>query len=270
MQFDESHIAAVVHKATHAPLRVQTMGQFAVWRGDTQIPPKAWGRDKTVQLFQFLVTTRHRKSMHKEQIIYRLWEDADVDAGNRDFKVALHGIHKTLEPERKSRTEAHFVLRQGLTYHLNREDISIDADAFERLIKIGNHSLEEDPLLAKTAFEAALPFYQGEYLPERLFEDWTSDERERLQVLALGAIITLAELTLDENPLESVRLAQQALLIDHAWEDAYRVQMQAYFQKGNRPMAIKTYQQCCKVLDEEFGIGPLPQTKASYREMMEE
>ena len=37
--------------------------------------------------------------------------------------------------------------------------------------------------------------------------------------------------------------------------------MEAYFQKGNRPMAIKTYQQCEKVLDEEFGIAPLPETK---------
>ena len=268
MQFDESHIQALVHKATHAPLKVQTMGRFAAWRGEEEIPPKAWGRDKTIQLFQFLITTRHQKAKHKEQIIHRLWEDADFGAGDRDFKVALHGINKTLEPERKSRTEAHFILRQGLTYQLNHEDIWIDADAFEKFIQIGNHSLAHDPVLAKTAYEAALPLYQGEYLPERLFEDWSSAERERLQVLALGAMIMLAELILTENPMESIRLAQQALLIDHAWEDAYRVQITAYGQKGNRPMAIKTYQQCCNILEQEFGIEPLPETKASYRKIM--
>ena len=37
--------------------------------------------------------------------------------------------------------------------------------------------------------------------------------------------------------------------------------MQAYLKKGNRPMAIKTYQQCARILDEEFGIEPLPETK---------
>ena len=61
--------------------------------------------------------------------------------------------------------------------------------------------------------------------------------------------------------MESVRLAQEALLIDTTWEDAYCLQMQAYTNKGNRPMAIKTYRQCEKVLKKEFGISPLPETK---------
>jgi len=67
--------------------------------------------------------------------------------------------------------------------------------------------------------------------------------------------------------MESVRLASQAIQIDAAWEDAYRVQMQAYLNKGNRPMAIKTYQKCVKVLDEEFGIEPLPETQRLFREI---
>ena len=90
-----------------------------------------------------------------------------------------------------------------------------------------------------------------------------------MQVLALGAIITLSELLLSENPMESIRLAQQALQIDPAWEDAYRLQMAAYFQKGNRPMAIKTYLQCEKVLEAEFGIEPLPETKALLKRIKE-
>jgi DNA-binding SARP family transcriptional activator len=71
----------------------------------------------------------------------------------------------------------------------------------------------------------------------------------------------------EKNPMESIRFAQKALLIDHAWEDAYRVQMEAYLQKGNRPMAIKTYQQCEKVLEEEFGIEPLPETQQLLRKI---
>ncbi|PSR11222.1 MAG: transcriptional regulator, partial [Bacteroidetes bacterium] len=73
---------------------------------------------------------------------------------------------------------------------------------------------------------------------------------------------------LASNPLESIRLAQQALLIDHTWEDAYRIQMKAYLQKGNRPMAIKTFQTCEQVLDEEFGILPLPETRNLWKAIM--
>jgi DNA-binding SARP family transcriptional activator len=206
--------------------------------------------------------------MHREQIIDRIWEDLDGRAGEQVFKVALHGINKVLEPGRKTRSEARFIARQGQTYQLNPDEMWIDADAMEAFIALGNQLLlSDDPGAAKRAYQEAISLHHGIYLPNRLYEDWSSDERERLQVLALGATITLGELRLDENPLESIRLAQQALLLDSAWEDAYRLEMQAYLRKGNRPMAIKSYRQCEKILAEEFGIEPLPETKKLLKEI---
>ena len=102
-------------------MHVQTFGNFQVWREDEKISSKDWGRDKTIQLFQFLVTARHRHGLHKEQIVDRLWEEAS----DKNFKVALHGINKTLEPNRKSRTEAKYILRQGVTYQLNGNEMHI-------------------------------------------------------------------------------------------------------------------------------------------------
>jgi DNA-binding SARP family transcriptional activator len=255
-------------KRNEAAVQVQTFGSFQVWVDGEKVQAKDWGRDKTLQLFQFLITSRHRRGLHKEQIIDRLWEDLDGRAGEQVFKVALHGINKVLEPERKSRSEARFIIRQGLAYQLALDELWIDADAMELFIALGNQFLHEDPNAAKLAYQEALRLHHGVYFPSRLYEDWSSDERERLQVLALGAIITLGELLLDENPLESIRLAQQALLLDATWEDAYRLEMQAYLKKGNRPMAIKTYQQCEKILEEEFGIEPLPETKKLMKEIM--
>jgi DNA-binding SARP family transcriptional activator len=259
-----THIEA---KKAKASLRVQTLGSFQVERAGEVLTAKDFGRDKTVQLLQFFITARHRKALRKEQIMDRLWNE-DSDSGDPHFKVALHGITKILEPDKKSHAEAHFILRQGLTYQLNLADIWIDADAVEAYIALGNQYLNEESKTAEFAYRAAIDCYQGVYLPDRLYEDWSCDERERLQVLALGAMISLSELLLPENPMETIRLAQQALLIDTAWEDAYRLQMAAYFQKGNRPMAIKTYQQCAKVLDEEFGIEPLPETKQLLKRIM--
>lgn len=263
----EAQLAAISAKKEEAPIVVQTLGSFQLWHQGTLVPAKAWGRDKTIQLFQFLVTARHRKALHKEQIMDRLWEE-DGDSGDQSFKVALHGMLKVLEPERKSHAEARYISRQGLTYQLNRQDLWIDADAMEAYIAIGNQLFIENPPLAQTAYREAIDLYNGTYLPDRIYEDWSCDERERLQVLALGAFTTLSELLLDENPMESIRLTQQALLLDAAWEDAYRIQMEAWFRKGNRPMAIKTYQHCEKVLAEEMGIQPLPETKAALKKIM--
>ncbi|MFN8355258.1 MAG: BTAD domain-containing putative transcriptional regulator [Spirosomataceae bacterium] len=260
----ENQLNEVLRKYETASILVQMLGNFQVWREGYLLTSKDWGRDKAIQLFQFLVTTRHRKALHKEQIMDQLWEDDD----DQYFKVALHGINKALEPERKSHSEARFISRQGLAYQLNTNEIWIDANAFEELVALGNQAFSEHQAIAKKAYIEAIKLYKGPFLPERLYEDWSCDERERLQVLALGTMITLAELTLPDNPLESIRLSQQALLIDAAWEDAYRIQMEAYFLKGNRPMAIKTYQQCEKMLDEEMGVEPLPETKRLYKKII--
>lgn len=257
----DTQLAALLAKKEQASIRVQMLGNFQVWRAEEMVSAKDWGREKTIQLFQFLVTARHRRGLHKEQIVDDLWQDLDGKDGDRDFKVALHGVNKVLEPERKSRSEARYILRQGVTYQLNLTEFWIDTDAIEQFIALGNQVLNEHPSLARQAYQEAIHLHQGIYLPNRLYEDWSSDERERLQVLTLGAYITLGELVLKDNPMESIRLAQQALLIDATWEDAYRLEMQAYLQKGNRPMVIKTYQQCEKVLEQEFGIKPLPETQ---------
>jgi len=239
-----------------APIRIQTLGQFTVWREGEKIDAKDWGRDKTVQLLQYLISNRQRNALHKEKIMDHLWEDGD----DRDFKVALHGINKALEPDRPSRTEPTYILRQGVSYQLNLAKIWTDTEALEKYIIIANDSFSTDTITAKKAYKLAIEIYQGAYLPNRIYEDWSSEEREKVQLLILSAYITLAELLLKENPIESIRLSQKAISIDPTWEDAYRLQMQGYLAKGNRPQAIKTYQNCVSVLEEEFGIDPLPET----------
>ena len=239
-------------------IQVYTLGKFSVVRGEQEIDTKAWGRDKTVQLFQYMVSAHNRGAMHKEQIMDRLWEDYD----DRSFKVALHGVNKALEPDRPSRQDPKYIVRNGLTYHLNMNNVWIDAVEMESYISEGNRVLEEQPAEAIELFQRALSLYNGSYLPDRMYEDWTTTERERLQVLALNTYVQLAEMLLKKQPQESIRLCEQAILIDSEWEDAYRTEMQAYLNMGNRPMVIKTYNRCVRILEEEYGLEPLPMTKA--------
>ncbi|WP_179344192.1 AfsR/SARP family transcriptional regulator [Winogradskyella ursingii] len=246
-----------------ASIRIQTLGQFNLWRENQKVEAKQWGRDKTVQLLQYLISNRQRHALHRERIMEHLWEEGD----DRDFKVALHGVNKVLEPNRPSRTDASFVIRQGVSYQLDLEKIWIDVEALEQYVIIGNEAFGEDVTISKAAYRSAIALYQGVYLPNRIFEDWSSEEREKTQILILGAYVILAEIILNENPLESIRLAQCAIAIDKTWEDAYRLQMQAYIIKGNRPQAIKTYQKCADVLEEEYGIDPLPATKNLLKEI---
>lgn len=269
-QIDELLAQTPSPPSGRAALRVQTLGGFRVWCDGEELPSTVWGREKAVHLFQFFITMR-RQFVHKEQIIDRLWPDIDLDRGDRDFKVALNALNKALEPDRNPRQEARFSQWYGLAYGLDFEQVWLDAEAFEQLIATGNHSLVQSQPQVEHAIQCyatAIALYNGDYLPERRYEDWTSAERERLQLLALNTMVTLGDLLLDRTPLESLRLAQRVLAVDPVWEDAYRLQMRAFAIQRNRPMAFKTYQTCMRILDEEFGVEPLPETTELYEKIL--
>ena len=251
----------LTYKSAEHAIKVFTLGKFEMVIKGTTIANKAWGRDKTLQLIQFLITNRHQFGLHKEVIFDRIWNIDDVDQGARDFKVALHGIRKVMEPNRKSRTEESYITRQGSTYKLETENIWIDADAMDYYVRLGNQAINEDKALAIDLFYEVINLYHGIYLPNRMYEDWSSAERERLQIQALNTYMILAELIIENNPRECIRLAQAALMIDNTWEEAYRIQMQAYLIIGSRPQAIKIYKNCEAILEREFGIEPLPETR---------
>jgi len=271
-QIIETLLAQTSHAIrANVALHIQTLGGFRVWRNGEEVPTTAWGREKAIHLFQFFITLR-RQYVHKEQIMDRLWPDLDIEKGDRDFKVALNSINKALEPEREPRSDPLFVKRYSLAYGIDFENVWLDAEAMELLIGTGNQAIlgpDKNRDFAIACYEAAVKLYHGDYLPERRYEDWTSAERERLQLLALNTMTTLAELLLDRAPLESLRLTQRVLSIDSVWEDAYRVQMRAFTAQRNRPLALRTYQRCVEVLAEEFGVEPLPETQELYAQILQ-
>jgi len=63
---------------------------------------------------------------------------------------------------------------------------------------------------------------------------------------------------------ESIHLCQAVLVIDRYWEEAYRVMMIAHALRGNRPLAMRAYEQCRAALDEGLDLLPMAETTAIY------
>lgn len=257
IRFDDTHITSLLEAKQNASVKVHTLGKFVLEIDKLKLADQ-WGRDKVIQLFQFLLISRNRTALHKEQIIDRLWEDEGTD---QDFKVALHGINKVLEPERKARGKSKFMIRQGSSYKLNMDEIWLDSHAMESFLEIGDNLVGRQNELAIMSYQCGVDLYGGSFLPNRIYQDWTSTEREKLQMLAINGTIKLANLLVEERPDESLRLTQNILSIDPTWEEAYRIQMMAHMINGNRAQAIRCYNKCKAVLEKEFGIEPLPITR---------
>lgn len=263
-----ARLLALLHAPTvqaHAGYRlhVQTLGAFRVWRSDVEVTPREWQRDKARQLFQLFVTERGRW-LQRDEVVERLWPSLTPDAAVRDFKVALNALNRAVEPAHSSDDPFAFVAREGAAYRLRPDaDLWLDLNEFEARCEAGLRGQLAGPEAALTLqhLGEALHLYRGDYLPDAIYEDWATETRERMLTLYLRAADRLAAGLLDRGRLEEgLDVCAAILARDPCWERAYRLQMQAYAQLGNRPQALKVYQRCRSVLAEQLDVPPSPET----------
>ncbi|MCB8984147.1 MAG: transcriptional regulator [Ardenticatenaceae bacterium] len=250
-------------------LRVQTLGQFMVWRGAELVAPREWQRKTARQLLQLLLS-RRREVLDRDQIVDLLWPELDPENGRRNFKIAFNALCQALEPDRPPRAPSAFVLRDGTLYGLRPEaDIWLDVEAFETAVDEGDCLQTDNAPQAMQAYRRALALHQGEFLAEARYEEWCSEERERLITLYLRAADRLAQL-LAEAALweEALHVCQVILTQDNCWEQAYRLMMQAYAELGNRAQALRTYHRCVDYLQKELGVAPTAVTTDLYQQIL--
>ncbi|WP_079507990.1 BTAD domain-containing putative transcriptional regulator [Mesobacillus jeotgali] len=244
-------------------LRIQTLGQFRLWLGDREVEERDWQRGKAKELLQLFLTKRNQFLM-KEDIFQFLWPAHEDKNADRDFKVALNALNNVLEPSRKARAAPFFIIRDGTGYGINpHAAIELDAHLFEEWAETGLEERNTEKSIEE--LERALHLYNGDYLPERRYEDWCINERERLLVYFLRGAERLAQLNVRrENYDSAIHWCQKILHKDRTWEEAYRLLMFCYYRKNNRPQAIRWYKKCCAVLEEELGVIPLEPTRHMY------
>ncbi len=249
-------------------LRVQLLGTFNLWRGPEAVPAGEWKRQKARQLFLFFLTHRH-SLWEKEQISDLLWPELEPDAAERDFKIAYSALTKVLEPHRERHAPSAFIFRDGSRYGLRSEaDSWIDVQEFDSQIAQGDALFLKDEAQAIDHYQRALALYDGEYLQEYPFEEWTSAERERLLTQYLRTAERVAASLLAQGKAdEALQMAQAILNQDPCWENTYRILMQAHVQMGNRAQAMRTYQRCVETLQNELGVPPTEKTVQLWREI---
>jgi LuxR family maltose regulon positive regulatory protein len=249
-------------------LRIQTLGPFKVWRGNQEITPSEWRREKAKRLFQLMITYRYTM-LDRDQILEFLWPSLDPETAKRNFKVSLSTLCKVLEPERPAGTPSAYIVRDGTRYGLRpNADIWLDVEEMEKEIRQGDKLLNEKPDQALEHYRRALSFYQGDYLEECLYEDWCTEEREKILALYLRTADRMAELLAQKEAWEEVLSICRAILKrDPCWEQAYRWMMLAYARTGRPAQALKVFKKCTERLRKELQVDPSPATMKIYEEI---
>jgi DNA-binding SARP family transcriptional activator/ABC-type branched-subunit amino acid transport system substrate-binding protein len=99
---------------------------------------------------------------------------------------------------------------------------------------------------------------------------WVEDTRADLRETLVRALECLAEAQrLAGDPRAAVRAAEELVELEPYRERGYRLLMKAQSAAGNHAEALRVYERCRRLLDEELGTYPSPETEGIYRELLE-
>lgn len=233
------------------PLRIATLGQFAVWKGRRRIPDQAWTRRKAGELFRFLLLQPNRAA-GREVIIEGLWPDHPSDNPNDLLNQATSALRHALEPDLPDKFPSRYLKVEGEQITLMLPPGSVlDFEQFERALPLAIQSRKIDRL------QEALNMYSGDLFPADRYADWSAEKRQALGELRQHGLLALAQAYLNQGQYYNVvNCCRQVLQVD-AWnEDAVLYAMQAFAGLQNVPHALHLYQELAKTLKEELDIAP--------------
>ena len=179
-----------------------------------------------------------------------LWSRRPEEQARASLRQEIHRLLEALSqagPDILSVTRDHITLRPGAAW--------IDVDQVMR---------------ATVAQPAALSLLDGDLLEDLdgldpSFDMWLAAERERLRDRGRSLAEDLLRGVSDPDVV--IPAAQQLLRIDRAHEGAWRALMKAHAARGERGMAIQSYDRCRAVLADLLDAAPSAETQRLLSEI---
>jgi DNA-binding response OmpR family regulator len=242
-------------------LRVYALGSLRVYRDDRPVFDESWRNKPAKTIFKLLFTHRGQR-YPKDILLEELWPEADPDVAANRLRVAIHELRKMLGGGRKTKEAAHIGQQEGSYYFDSNIACWSDVDAFEGHIKRGRELLAADELDdALHAFRSAEALYQGDYLRDDPFFEWTVSSRERLREAHLNALSDAARISAQlGQPEEAAGFCRKILRVEPWREEVYRRLMEYLAAAGRSHEAQRVFEDCRRALLAEIEAEPSAQT----------
>ncbi len=259
-----------MQQARQAGLRVKCFGRFEVYRDGVLLSPKDWGRRKTKTLLKVLLSGR---VFTQDQLIEYLFPNLDPHKAIKNLLGRVGELRRALEPGLPKATDSQYIINAGQGGYLFGPDapICLDTEEFEKQSNAAQaaESAGRWPE-ALAAYQKAVCLYQGDYLAEDLYEEWTLAPREHWQELYLTALARLAECHARLGQYgQAIERCRRLLELKPTKESVYRQKMLYHALAGDQSEALQTYQACVKVLQEHLEVQPASETCELYEQFLQ-
>ena len=246
-------------------LEARCLGRFRIFVDSKEIVH--WRSLKAKSLLKYLVGNNNGHLASRDILMEALWPGCDASTANNNLKVAVLALRKTLESNHGQNGASQVVVFSDRNYGINSKvALYIDAEQFEHHWQAGKHlerqGKDEDAI---AEYDAAVTLYEGDFLEDDIYEDWTLIRRETLKDKYLAILAKLADYSMQKADYDgAIVYCEKVLGKDCCREDVYHRLMTCYSRMGQRNRAIDWYRLCEKTIRRELEVGPDQELVALY------
>jgi YVTN family beta-propeller protein len=249
-------------------LKVFLAGRVAVETDEVVIDEARFPGRQGRLLFAYLVAEQGRP-VPRDELAEALWGEALPASWDKSLTVIASKLRNLLADGgldgANALTGAFGCYRLDLP-----EGTWVDVIAAANAVQEAEEALAAGDLdEARAAATLAASLVRQPFLPG---EDgtWVEERRRELTDARGGALNVLADACLRSGDArEGAKWAEQAVALEPFRETGYRRLMEAHVAAGNRAEALRVYERCRRLLAEELGAYPSPETESIYRGLLE-
>jgi len=220
---------------------------------------------KAVAMLAYLAVTG--VSHRRETLAALLWPDYDQ-------MHAMGALRRTLSSLRKAlRGEFLEIKRETVGIQL-QDGWQLDVVEFHRLLnewQAHGHASHQVCPRCISSLESAHRLYRDHFMAGFTlrdspgFDDWEFYQAEGLRRDLADLLERLVQGYAAQGHYDkAIGIAKRQVALDPLHEPAHRQLMQLYAQSGQHNAALRQYQECERILEEELGVPPLEETTRLY------
>ncbi len=252
------------HHRTRQPiLHITCLGPFQVTAG-SEAATIQWDRRTPRRLFMLL--SAHDGDLPVEPAMEMLWPESDTEKQKRNFKVTLHRLRKSLEPQMDKTHGSSYVHVRDHRLVLNMQRCRLDSQRFEALCRwAGDACKDGDGTLAEACYREAMALYGDDFLVHEPVGDWAEAKRTHLRNRCIEAALSLGEL-LEARAArdEALDCYGKVIGLDPLNETAYCRMMELYARRGDGVNVRAVYADCCRALQHQIDAQPSANTRTVF------
>ncbi|WP_127497459.1 BTAD domain-containing putative transcriptional regulator [Actinoplanes solisilvae] len=245
-------------------MRVSVLGQLTVTDDEGAELPAGELPRRARQVLAVLAA-RHGRIQSKDALADAVWGDELPGNHVAALEHYVSVVRRRLQPD--GAAASWFIVTRSGGYVFDTARAELDLCDLRRLIR----ELETLPPGGpeRLALHGRI-LELGQDLPfaEDPYADWAGPARGEAQAAAVAARLELSAAALDRDASRSLRLATEAIELDPFLEPAYKAAMNAAMRLDHPEDALRLFERCRKVLDEDLGVSPSADLVRLHREVL--